>query len=67
MLIEERKRRMYDAERGKDYVTDRFFQDLHRPSGFFEMESKLRVILLTEIKEQTKQSKQSNAHMSKKI
>lgn len=60
MMVEMKTKRMNAAKHGQDYVMDRFFLDLDRPSGYFQMESKFRVRLLAEIKEQSKQSKQSN-------
>lgn len=57
MLNEEKQKKMHAAERGQDYVVQRFFQDLHRPSDYFKMESNYRLNLLKKIKEESKQPK----------
>lgn len=64
MFIEEKQKRMYAAERGQDYVMERFMQDLNRPHGYFQLESKLRLKIFAKIKEK---SKQPNARINGRL
>lgn len=47
---------MYAAKNGQDYVMERFVQDLHRPDGYFESESKLRLKILAQIEKKPKRT-----------